>query len=101
MKTSSALFLTFAASASAFALTSIHRQSKSTHLNAALNRMEWKGIYTNLEDDKIVDKIPSGDKVFDPFGFTEGAGLYFYREAEIKHARLAMLAAASWYVLSF
>jgi hypothetical protein len=39
----------------------------------------------------------AGDVGFDPFGFAKGqAELMNYREAELKHARLAMLAAAGW-----
>ena len=39
----------------------------------------------------------AGDVGFDPFGFAKSeADLMNYREAEVKHARLAMLAAAGW-----
>jgi len=39
----------------------------------------------------------AGDVGFDPFGFAKDeAELMNYREAELKHARLAMLAAAGW-----
>lgn len=39
----------------------------------------------------------AGDAGFDPAGFVNSKlELYTYREAEIKHARLAMLAAAGW-----
>ena len=39
----------------------------------------------------------AGDVGFDPIGFAKTEGdLMNYREAEIKHARLAMLAAAGW-----
>jgi hypothetical protein len=39
----------------------------------------------------------AGDAGFDPLGFARSeADLMNYREAEIKHARLAMLAAAGW-----
>merc|ERR1711957_565418 len=39
----------------------------------------------------------AGDVGFDPFGFADSPeNLNNYREAEIKHARLAMLAAAGW-----
>merc|ERR1719436_425313 len=39
----------------------------------------------------------AGDVGFDPLGFADSEGnLLNYREAEIKHARLAMLAAAGW-----
>jgi hypothetical protein len=39
----------------------------------------------------------AGDAGFDPVGFVNSkVDLYTYREAEIKHARLAMLAAVGW-----
>jgi hypothetical protein len=39
----------------------------------------------------------AGDVGFDPFGFAKAPeDLLNYREAEVKHARLAMLAAAGW-----
>jgi hypothetical protein len=39
----------------------------------------------------------AGDAGFDPFGFAKDESeLMNYREAELKHARLAMLAAAGW-----
>lgn len=44
----------------------------------------------------LTGELP-GDAGFDPLGFaTSQADLMNYREAEIKHARLAMLAAAGW-----
>merc|ERR1712012_1063201 len=39
----------------------------------------------------------AGDVGFDPLGFAKTSeDLMNYREAEVKHARLAMLAAAGW-----
>ena len=99
MKTSSVILLALAPMACAFAPQPSSMKSSSTAVNGALDRMEWKGYYTNLNDDNIKDKIPDGNAVFDPFGFTDiQDGISFYREAEIKHCRLAMLAAANWYV---
>jgi len=41
--------------------------------------------------------ILAGDAGFDPLGLADSAdSLAWYREAEVKHARLAMLAAAGW-----
>ena len=44
-----------------------------------------------------LDGSLAGDVGFDPLGFAKSSDdLMNYREAEIKHARLAMLAAAGW-----
>mmetsp|Transcript_26770 Transcript_26770/g.32854 ORF Transcript_26770/g.32854 Transcript_26770/m.32854 type:complete len:372 (+) Transcript_26770:38-1153(+) len=45
----------------------------------------------------VLDGNMGGDVGFDPLGFSKtSTDLANYREAEIKHARLAMLAAAGW-----
>jgi hypothetical protein len=45
----------------------------------------------------ILDGTIPGDRGFDPFNFSSNANaLQWYRTAEIKHARLAMLAAVGW-----
>jgi hypothetical protein len=45
----------------------------------------------------ILDGSLPGDRGFDPFNFSSDKNaLQWYRSAEIKHARLAMLAAAGW-----
>ena len=50
-----------------------------------------------LKRPKNLDGTLAGDAGFDPIGFSNNAeDLYKYREAEVKHARLAMLAAAGW-----
>ena len=46
---------------------------------------------------QVGDNTLAGDANFDPLGLAENPGkLAFYREAEVKHARLAMLAAVGW-----
>merc|ERR1719353_2294271 len=45
---------------------------------------------------KVGNKVLAGDWGFDPLQLGDPEKLSFYREAEIKHARLAMLAAAGW-----
>jgi len=46
---------------------------------------------------KTLDGTLAGDMGFDPLGFADcRENLLVYREAEVKHARLAMLAAAGW-----
>ncbi|CAJ1933680.1 unnamed protein product [Cylindrotheca closterium] len=50
-----------------------------------------------LQRPAALDGSLAGDVGFDPIGFSKTkADLMNYREAEIKHARLAMLAAAGW-----
>merc|ERR1712176_1217246 len=46
---------------------------------------------------RVGDKTLAGDWGFDPLQLADSPGkLAYYREAEVKHARLAMLAAAGW-----
>jgi len=46
---------------------------------------------------RVGDGTLAGDMNFDPLGFAQNpASLAWYREAEVKHARLAMLAAFGW-----
>jgi len=48
-----------------------------------------------------INQIP-GDRGFDPFNLaTDSEKLLWYREAEIKHARLAMLASVGWIASEF
>jgi hypothetical protein len=50
-----------------------------------------------LERPAMLDGSLPGDRGFDPFNFSSNpAALQWYRNSEIKHARLAMLAAAGW-----
>jgi hypothetical protein len=50
-----------------------------------------------MERPVALDGSLAGDVGFDPLGFAKSKeDLFKYREAEIKHARLAMLAAAGW-----
>ena len=50
-----------------------------------------------MEASPALDGSMAGDVGFDPLGFAKNEqDLMNYREAEIKHARLAMLAAAGW-----
>lgn len=50
-----------------------------------------------MERPSVLTGALAGDVGFDPFGFSKTKDeLMNYREAEVKHARLAMLAAAGW-----
>jgi Chlorophyll A-B binding protein len=50
-----------------------------------------------LQRPTLLDGTVPGDRGFDPFNFAYNAdSLQWYRIAEIKHARLAMLAAVGW-----
>ena len=65
------------------------QQQSSTSLSAVPDRSEWVGYYTNYDDSQVVKT--SADTGFDPLGFSKTeAGLFWMREAEIKHCRLAM-----------
>lgn len=88
---SSALLFSLLSVATAFAPSA--KTSPTTSL-AALNVDKFVGIYENL-DDKNVKNLP-GDQGFDPLNLADYGGLFFQREAEIKHCRLAMLSAAGW-----
>ena len=77
---------------------------------AVVDPLGLYGSDTSVDNDAIMSKaLPfatrpltltgelPGDAGFDPLGFANSqADLMNYREAEIKHARLAMLAAAGW-----
>jgi len=45
---------------------------------------------------KALDGSHAGEYGFDPLGYTETNDLYVMQEAEIRHARLAMLAVVGW-----
>ena len=54
-------------------------------------------IFPTSQKSVVGDNAIVGDKGFDPFGFADSkAKLRIYREAELKHGRLAMLAALGW-----
>ena len=56
----------------------------------------WLPIGNTLAP-KVLDGTLAGDVGFDPLGFSKNKNtLYWMREAELKHGRLAMLAAAGW-----
>ncbi|KAL7578531.1 hypothetical protein ACA910_011592 [Epithemia clementina (nom. ined.)] len=65
-----------------------NKQTKAPEMSSSLPFMERPAL---------LDGSMPGDVGFDPLGFVKSKDdLMNYREAEIKHARLAMLAAAGW-----
>jgi len=98
MKFSVAIALSaIASSASAFApgssKSAFRQQPRSSSAPLRMSDMPespgWKGYYTNYDDSQVVKT--GADVGFDPLGFSDtNAGLFFMREAEIKHCRLAM-----------
>mmetsp|Transcript_24904 Transcript_24904/g.53727 ORF Transcript_24904/g.53727 Transcript_24904/m.53727 type:complete len:227 (-) Transcript_24904:57-737(-) len=91
-----ALTLLAAGSAAAFAPSqSIHQST--TSLSMADDKEMSKAL-PFAPRPKLLDGSMPGDVGFDPFGFggADKESLIQMREAEIKHSRLAMLAAAGW-----
>ena len=112
MKFSAAITLALLATVSGFV-------APSTNANAALHMSEETNEATDISEATATPPIPqaptmsqalpfmarpvaldgtlAGDVGFDPLGFAKNSDdLMKYREAEIKHSRLAMLAAAGW-----
>merc|ERR1712071_248755 len=70
----------------------------STGLNAETNDSDMSKAIPFVKRPANLDGSFPGDVGFDPFGFGGDSkeSLTYMREAEIKHARLAMLAAVGW-----
>mmetsp|Transcript_78042 Transcript_78042/g.180989 ORF Transcript_78042/g.180989 Transcript_78042/m.180989 type:complete len:440 (+) Transcript_78042:57-1376(+) len=49
-----------------------------------------------LKYPEVLDGWAGGEKGFDPLGCTDACPVYFFREAELKHARICMLATVGW-----
>eukprot|EP00592_Proboscia_alata_P019300 CAMPEP_0194402994 /NCGR_PEP_ID=MMETSP0176-20130528/1667_1 /TAXON_ID=216777 /ORGANISM="Proboscia alata, Strain PI-D3" /LENGTH=238 /DNA_ID=CAMNT_0039200617 /DNA_START=41 /DNA_END=757 /DNA_ORIENTATION=- len=96
MKTA-CIFSLLIASVSSFT-NNIARCESSTLLKAASDdSLIYSTAVPFLERPKVLDGKYAGDAGFDPLSFAKTeTDLLVYREAEIKHARLAMLAAAGW-----
>jgi len=91
--TTSTFFALIVACATAFApSTNSGTGQRMTSLNA-----EKSKALPFVDRPEILDGTYAGDAGFDPLGFARNdQALFELREAEIKHARLAMLAAAGW-----
>jgi len=93
--------LAFITSASAFVVDPSSTQKTCAPLRMS-NDDQYKPTKKSealpfLNSPMLLDGTMAGDRGFDPFGFADStARLTEFREAEIKHARLAMLAAAGW-----
>lgn len=69
---------------------------KATCMNT-LQQMSFSKAIPVMPRPKYLNGSFAGDAGFDPLGFVKSTeDLIKYREAEVKHARLAMLAAAGW-----
>jgi light-harvesting complex I chlorophyll a/b binding protein 1 len=93
MMKSAAILALLSASASAFAPSATQQQSL-----VSLNVAERSKALPFLNRPALLDGSMAGDVGFDPLGLSTidgvGVDLYWLREAEIKHARVAMLAVA-------
>mmetsp|Transcript_97009 Transcript_97009/g.224869 ORF Transcript_97009/g.224869 Transcript_97009/m.224869 type:complete len:446 (-) Transcript_97009:93-1430(-) len=49
-----------------------------------------------LKYPEVLDGWAGGEKGFDPLGCTDACPVYFFREAELKHGRVCMLATVGW-----
>ena len=113
MNLSIALILSAITGASAFAPISTNARTTAVRMSDTSNDAHVESIDTpSAPSEELPEKstaLPflarpaaltgamAGDVGFDPLGFSKTpADLMNYREAEVKHARLAMLAAAGW-----
>lgn len=112
LKSLSLAFALFAASSSAFAptqsnnaLSSLRMSDDAAELVEPTITIEEPASTLSAQSQSLpfmsrpmaLDGSMAGDVGFDPLGFAKNSDdLMKYREAEVKHARLAMLAAAGW-----
>ncbi|GKY99528.1 hypothetical protein MPSEU_000906900 [Mayamaea pseudoterrestris] len=84
-------------SASAFVTPSDPQTKPVLHRPVVTIAKADRGKGHNVNKPPVLDGTYPGDYGFDPLGFVRTKDdLEWYREAEIKHARLAMLAAVGW-----
>mmetsp|Transcript_21642 Transcript_21642/g.28386 ORF Transcript_21642/g.28386 Transcript_21642/m.28386 type:complete len:206 (-) Transcript_21642:148-765(-) len=90
IRTASAL--AFAGMASAFVPSQMPSAVRSTHLKMAVDDAE-KSVALPFADKPLgLNGELVGDVGFDPFGFAGKGDVFKYREAELKHGRVCMLA---------
>ena len=106
MKLAFAILLTSFSAVSAFSPNNAHQQGRTLTTASKASKvdpMDYVSYYTNDDDSRLPATLPAGEWNFDPLGFAKidsinsfGLNKFFMRESEVKHARLAMLAAAGW-----
>ena len=89
--------LLFAFLANAFAFVPQTSRPSSSSLKMAVGDSAMSKSVPFLVKPKNLDGLV-GSEEFDPFGFAETFDIKFLREAELKHARIAMLATVGWLV---
>nr|7Y7B_6 Chain 6, ACPI-6 [Chroomonas placoidea]7Y8A_6 Chain 6, ACPI-6 [Chroomonas placoidea] len=89
-----ALISALVASASAFAPTALPAARASARAVSAGPKMQMSPSVPFLKRPVALDGSMVGDVGFDPLGLSSVGDIKFLREAELKHCRLAMLAAA-------
>lgn len=97
MQFTTATILTFLASASAFSPATISNTAQQQALRKTSTTSRQMADRPIFSPPSVLDGELAGDYKFDPFNFsTNKQDLKLYREAEIRHGRLAMLAAVGW-----
>mmetsp|Transcript_40140 Transcript_40140/g.96952 ORF Transcript_40140/g.96952 Transcript_40140/m.96952 type:complete len:231 (+) Transcript_40140:453-1145(+) len=101
LSTSIAAIATMAASTSAFTAPAATKTSttslRMSDFPADVGSNDMSQSLPWLNRPEALDGTYAGDVGFDPLGFAKNKeDLRLYREAEVKHARLAMLAALGW-----
>lgn len=98
-----ALLVTYVGSTSAFVAPVISTSAAQLSSSTSLAMIETKDDKMSkalpfAQRPKLLDGSMPGDVGFDPFGFggADKISLINMREAELKHGRLAMLAAVGW-----
>lgn len=90
-------FFAFLATAEAFQSSSLSTTKLSSSSLLATKEIVYSQSLPFLERPAALDGTYAGDVGFDPLNFAKDKKwLMNMREAEIKHARIAMLAAAGW-----
>lgn len=70
-------------------------ESEDNANRASSRKMSWP--FNQFDAPAVLDGSLAGDAGFDPLGVAQSKeNLFTLREAEVKHARIAMLAALGW-----